>query len=85
MNKSCPLCNGLIDIYEFCPDCGGKMEDGGAINEYYDPYSPYIEIISSRERFENDNECLHLIYCPFCGRDKREKIKKVLLDGYKLK
>lgn len=83
MNKGCPLCNGLIDIYEFCPDCGGKMEDGGAIDEYLDPYSPYIEI-TNKEQF-GDNKCLHLIYCPCCGRDKRKKITKAVLDDYELK
>ena len=69
----------MIDVTELCPSCGGKMEDGGALDEYYDPYSPYIEATSGKYAIEDSDKCIHLIYCPFCGKDIRKEIKTVLM------
>lgn len=81
MEKGCPLCNGIIDVCEICPYCGMKMEDGGSIDEYFDPYSPYVELKDEMGNVKKDR-CLHLVYCPFCGNDKKVYINKVSLLGY---
>lgn len=62
MEMLCPLCNGLETIELTCTTCRVKMEDGGAISGYMDPYAPYMEIT-------NDRYCVHLLYCPVCYYD----------------
>ena len=40
----CPICNGLETIEFQCERCSQKMEDLGKISDYFDDYSPYMEI-----------------------------------------
>jgi rRNA maturation protein Nop10 len=70
----CPLCNGLIDVKGKCPQCGSPLEDGGTVEAYYEPYSPYEEVEEGLVR------CLHLLYCPGCGWDKRQAIPKIPIE-----
>lgn len=71
----CPLCNGMRSIHQLCPQCGISMEDGGSLESYYGPYSPYEEqLINSTD---DDRKCTHLIYCPNCGKDYRAEIVQV--------
>jgi len=78
----CPLCNGLSQVYLLCPNCGGVLEDKGRIENYFDPYSPYLgeELIA-----ENDGAapecCVHLFSCPLCGYDHPWIISHINDDG----
>ncbi|MDI3533799.1 MAG: hypothetical protein PWQ82_164 [Thermosediminibacterales bacterium] len=75
METLCPLCNGLINAEERCPNCGYVMEDYGAIETFYDPYRPYVEF-TIENHYVRPNTCTHLLACPRCGWDKRVYINK---------
>lgn len=66
----CALCNGLEPVTSTCPQCGQVLTDGGAIIDYYGPYSPYMSKDSIEP--EKQNCCIHLLYCNNCGYDKQE-------------
>lgn len=70
MEKVCPVCNGLAALTARCPRCGRPLTDGGAIENYYGPYSPYMDI-ESLQMGEPDTHCVHLLYCSGCGHDSR--------------
>lgn len=70
MEKLCPMCNALTAVTANCPVCGGWLADGGAVENYYGPYSPYMEV-SSQQQGIDDTQCVHLLYCPACGYDTR--------------
>ena len=54
------------------------MLDGGALENYYEPYSPYLpENILNQADGVSANECIHLFYCPDCGYDHRYVTKLV--------
>ncbi|BBB92657.1 MAG TPA: hypothetical protein PKA28_03490 [Methylomusa anaerophila] len=65
--KVCPLCNALQAVTEICPNCGENMVDGGGINDYVGPYSPYMD--SLHMPLQNEGYCLHLLFCPACKYD----------------
>ncbi|WP_371381490.1 hypothetical protein [Sporomusa aerivorans] len=67
MENVCPLCNAMEKVEEACPSCGEIMLDGGAVNNYLGPYSPYAE--NDFLPFQTDRYCIHLLYCPVCGYD----------------
>ncbi|QJW47733.1 hypothetical protein HA075_19425 [bacterium BFN5] len=74
MDKICPLCNALQTINQICPICGQPMIDGGVIENYFGPYSPYMD----QELFESpDRFCTHLLYCPECHHDVRISLEMV--------
>lgn len=70
MEKVCPICNALDEVHESCPHCGYEMLDGGALQNYLGPYSPYMEgdLIPLNML---EQECVHLVYCPNCHYDMR--------------
>ena len=68
--RICPLCNGLQQVQERCPRCGSAMVDGGILQNYLGPYSPYMEF-EAMDFMEQGNQCMHLIYCPTCNYDAR--------------
>ncbi|MDF2635513.1 MAG: hypothetical protein K0R78_2387 [Pelosinus sp.] len=70
MDKLCPVCNGLQGITEQCPICGEILLDGGSLQNYVGPYSPYMES-------DIDNKCIHLLFCTECGYDVRATLKLV--------
>ncbi|HWR10117.1 hypothetical protein [Sporomusa sp.] len=69
MEMVCPLCNAMQAIEENCPCCGQLMIDGGSVNNYLGPYSPYVETASLP--FQSAGHCVHLLYCPVCDYDVR--------------
>jgi hypothetical protein len=69
MEKVCPICNALTTITAKCPQCGWQLADGGALKNFFGPYSPYIDAASLPE--DTDTQCVHLLYCPECGYDVR--------------
>ncbi|MDR7868159.1 MAG: hypothetical protein RIN56_15285 [Sporomusaceae bacterium] len=70
MEKVCPVCNGLTEVAARCPRCGRSLADGGALENYFGPYSPYMDA-TSLQQGAPDTQCVHLIYCPGCGYDVR--------------
>ncbi|MDT8900506.1 hypothetical protein [Anaeroselena agilis] len=70
MEKVCPVCNGLVAVAENCPRCGRRLVDGGALENYFGPYSPYMDVASFQQGAP-DVHCVHLLYCPACGYDVR--------------
>lgn len=83
MEQVCPLCNGLEEIKKQCPNCGEQMKDGGKIEDFYGPYSPYMDknLLSPPEvTMENSQGvCIHLVYCPKCGTDQRFLINELYI------
>ncbi|WP_040683290.1 hypothetical protein [Thermosinus carboxydivorans] len=70
METVCMLCNGMMDIDQWCPHCGSKLTDGGALENYLGPYSPYVAVDSINYGLP-DKQCVHLLVCPVCGYDTR--------------
>lgn len=70
MEKVCPICNALDDVDKSCPRCGRKMLDGGAIQNYLGPYSPYMDGDAIPLNMLEER-CVHLLYCPNCHYDMR--------------
>lgn len=67
----CPLCNGLRSIKVNCKRCNSQMIDRGKIMDYYDDYSPYMDIDTMKmedgypDTFKKQ-KCPHLYYCSHC-------------------
>lgn len=73
----CPLCNGLTEIKLTCPKCGCTMKDGGFMEGYFGPYSPYLdESILDQVDGVSESKCLHLFYCSSCGYDQSYAINR---------
>lgn len=70
MEKVCPLCNGLLKVDRKCPYCGIVLQDGGMVQNYYGPYSPYVAQ-NSLQKKEDSDHCIHLLYCAGCHYDIR--------------
>ncbi|WP_041720907.1 hypothetical protein [Alkaliphilus metalliredigens] len=66
----CPICNGLASYVVKCDTCHQGMEARGAIQDYFDDYSPYLsqEITKKNDGVDSD-QCVHLFYCPHCQND----------------
>lgn len=70
----CPVCNGLSEIHVQCPKCGEELADSGRLMDFYDDYSPYMEIdlMKLEDGWADTNsgqKCPHLFRCPNCGQD----------------
>ncbi|KXG10050.1 hypothetical protein PNH38_09855 [Anoxybacillus rupiensis] len=77
----CPLCNGLRERIFFCSHCGTDLEDHGKITDYFDDYSPYMEIDTMKKvdgypMTLKHHECVHLFYCPQCRIEEVRFIKE---------
>ena len=70
MARVCPVCNALTAVTANCPRCGRQLADGGALENFFGPYSPYMDV-ESLQAGEPDRQCVHLLYCPACGYDVR--------------
>lgn len=68
--EACPICNGLGAVPCFCPGCGQELEEKGPLQEYLDPYSPYLSLELGENLFQTQN-CVHLYYCSECRRGFR--------------
>ncbi|WP_147533100.1 hypothetical protein [Bacillus marasmi] len=71
----CPNCNGLYQVMFQCPSCGVEMEDNGKIMDFYDDYSPYMEVddLKLEDGYPNTlskQQCPHLMSCVNCGRNE---------------
>ncbi|MCL6639264.1 MAG: hypothetical protein K6T80_06240 [Firmicutes bacterium] len=68
----CPLCNGLYELNQTCASCGGPFIDRGALQDFYDDYSAYLDqaLYEDGYRCNRDEYCVHLFACPRCHVDK---------------
>ena len=71
MEEICPLCNALEFVEAECPLCGNLLTDGGPVENYYGPYSPYMDVASLQFMLP-DRQCVHILFCPQCGYRSRE-------------
>ncbi|MBL4955083.1 hypothetical protein JK635_23275 [Neobacillus sp. YIM B02564] len=77
----CPVCNGLREVYLLCANCGEPMLECGKLMDYYDDYSPYMEIdLMKLEDGYSDNhssrKCAHFYRCPGCQKEDVVIIKE---------
>ena len=79
MEKICPICNALEEINQKCPFCGSEMIDGGVLQNYVGPYSPYMEADTIPLNINSSKGCTHLIYCPNCNFDTRSAWELVII------
>jgi hypothetical protein len=78
MEKACPICNALQQVNMRCPRCGGQLADGGALENYYGPYSPYMDIHTLQNCLP-ETHCVHLLYCGQCRFDTRAAWEMVVI------
>ncbi|WP_042356566.1 hypothetical protein [Bacillus rubiinfantis] len=77
----CPVCNGLKDAVLMCTNCGQAMLEFGKLMDYYDDYSPYMEIdlLKLEDGFSDNykrHTCAHLYRCPHCQNEEVMFIKE---------
>ncbi|WP_026574433.1 hypothetical protein [Bacillus sp. UNC438CL73TsuS30] len=77
----CPVCNGLREVYLLCTNCGVPMLESGRLMDFYDDYSPYMEIdlMKMEDGYPetySENKCPHLYRCPSCLADTVVFIKE---------
>jgi hypothetical protein len=75
----CGLCNGIMELTISCPECGTKMDDEGRVYDYYDDYSPYMEIewmklVDGDPKSSQKRECQHLYKCNHCGHSLSKEV-----------
>ncbi|MBS4171869.1 hypothetical protein [Bacillus sp. FJAT-49736] len=75
----CELCNGVSESTIECIQCGQEMEDQGRIYDYFDDYSPYMEIdlikLADGDPISSEQPiCVHLFKCRECGFDLQKTI-----------
>jgi hypothetical protein len=83
MEFGCPVCNGFTSISKDCPCCHGELlEDRGALEDFYGPYSPY----DFKEFYDppqaagpETDRCTHLLSCPACGYDERIRVCRIVM------
>ncbi|NEY70821.1 hypothetical protein [Bacillus mesophilus] len=71
----CPICNGFESSETTCKQCQSVMEDKGRVIDYFDDYSPYMEIdgmkkIDGYEQTLQQHQCAHLLYCNHCQTEQ---------------
>lgn len=81
MERICPWCNGLQATHDYCPRCGHVLVDKGSLQDFYGPYSPYMEQQAGEDLVPAGGRdlCVHLLYCPSCGYDRRAHIKQIIM------
>lgn len=77
----CPVCNGLRETHLLCSHCGEAMLESGRIMDYYDDYSPYMEIdlMKLEDGYpdtQSGHKCPHLYRCPQCFNEEIIFIKE---------
>lgn len=71
MSYICLYCNGMRLLDQYCPQCGEPLYDGGRLDDYTGPYSPYRSIDDSKltNGYPDlaEHLCIHQAYCGSCG------------------
>nr|WP_041274603.1 hypothetical protein [Desulforamulus reducens] len=78
MNKLCILCNGLYHVTISCPNCGYNLADLGLVQDFYDPYSAYLdqEIYEDGYKGYTSECCVHLLVCNLCDLKEFRAMKR---------
>lgn len=68
----CPVCNGFQQLNLSCPACNETIEDKGRIMDFFDDYSPYMQIdqMKLEDGYPDDfakQLCPHFLKCTHCG------------------
>jgi Zn finger protein HypA/HybF involved in hydrogenase expression len=80
MENICPLCNNIRNYFSYCPECGSKTVNVGYIEEFLDPYSPYLSLDITQREFQHDlDSCFHALECPNCKGTFVYPIKKIVM------
>lgn len=78
----CPACNGLDLTYVACNSCQGLMDEIGKMEDYMDPYYPYMDkdsfTIDNKGLLMGDHQCVHLYYCNSCNRIEYRSFSPIL-------
>ncbi len=80
MDYACILCNHLAEVTQPCPFCGHtKMQNIGLLQDFYDPYSPYLDQEIYQDGYEHYNEhyCVHVLKCEQCGQERISKFHRL--------
>lgn len=82
----CPLCNGLDSLQSSCSECGTVMVDEGRYLDYFDDYSPYLEIDGMKlfdgiSDDQKNEQCPHVFTCSSCNTESVQLIKETPLLG----
>lgn len=77
----CPVCNGFQQLKLSCQACSQTIEDKGRIMDYFDDYSPYVQIdqMKLEDGYPDDYErqlCPHFLKCSHCGYETIYFIKE---------
>lgn len=76
----CPLCNGIRSLDRTCSRCGGPLTDGGRLDDYLGPYSPYrpIDDLKLTNGYPDlaEHTCIHTVYCGKCGLSEPLQVKE---------
>ncbi|MDF2716454.1 MAG: hypothetical protein K0R28_3379 [Paenibacillus sp.] len=71
MSYICLYCNGMLALNLLCPQCDGPLSDGGRLDDYSGPYSPYRQIddlkLTNGYPDLAGHLCIHQTYCGKCG------------------
>lgn len=74
MMAMCPICNNFQTINVRCPECGRAVQDQGRVSDFFDDYSPYMEVDELKledgypENF-TESQCPHVFYCDACHQE----------------
>lgn len=82
LSTICPLCNGLQHHELQCPMCHSQMNDVGRYMDFFDNYSPYLEIEGMKKLngIRDDlqhHRCPHVFDCPSCGQRHLREIQEI--------
>lgn len=80
----CPLCNGMQFDQVHCPTCQGDMQDSGRYMDFFDDYSPYLEIdgMKKADGISNDlenHQCPHVFECTLCRSQQMQIINEMFI------
>jgi hypothetical protein len=77
----CPVCNGFREAYLLCSNCGKPMMESGRLMDFFDDYSPYMEIdlMKMEDGYPDTNsghKCPHVYRCSSCNIEEILFIKE---------
>ncbi|HEY4553841.1 MAG TPA: hypothetical protein VIG80_11645 [Bacillaceae bacterium] len=78
--EHCLYCNWSAYEQISCPNCSSGMSDMGKIYDYYDDYSPYMDIdlnklVDGDPASAAREECVHLFQCSVCGEEEEVTVR----------
>lgn len=79
VDYTCLLCNHFLNITQPCSECGRPLENLGLLQDFYDPYSPYLdqEIYYDNYKNYNENYCVHIMRCNACDKESVHAFKRL--------